>query len=159
MGDDVSGMRDDKETEREDDMRREEEENCCLSCRDNIPPKSNSAHKSCGTFFFFSPATCPPPPLSFQSDSCLGNHGKSSFSQTDVPFSWKLECVKNPRDANYFKVRWWRERDEGWGGVGGRRKEQKDNGRKEGRAPPSPPLFSSDLSFFPSVFCTSACES
>lgn len=33
-----------------------------------------------------------PPPL--QSDSCLGNRGKSSLCQTDVPFSWKLECVK-----------------------------------------------------------------
>lgn len=64
MGDDVSGMRDDKETEREDDMRREEEENrprCCLSCRDNIPPKSNSAHKSCGTFFFLFSCNLPPP--------------------------------------------------------------------------------------------------
>lgn len=65
MGDDVSGMRDDKETEREDDMRREEEENrprCCLSCRDNIPPKSNSAHKSCGTFFFLFSCNLPPHP-------------------------------------------------------------------------------------------------
>lgn len=97
-------------------MRREEEENrpcCCLSCRDNIPPKSNSVHKSCWTFLF---SLSLPPPPSFQSDSCLGNRGKSSFSQTDVPFSWKLQCVKNPRDANYFKVLQWREGDEGGGG-------------------------------------------
>lgn len=48
-------------------MMREEEERrqcCCLSCRDNIPLKSNSVHKSRWTFFFlflfFSSRNLPP---------------------------------------------------------------------------------------------------
>lgn len=29
-----------------------------------------------------------------QNDSCYDNHSKFSFSETDVSFSWKLECEK-----------------------------------------------------------------
>lgn len=143
MGYVESGMRGDKETEKE--RRKREQARCCLSCRDNIPPKSNSIHKSCWTsFFFFLPQPAPPPP-SFQSDSCLGNRGKSSFSQTDVPFSWKLECVKNPRDANYFKVLRWRDGNEGRGRGEERNRKTIE---KKGRELPPPLVFSPLLQSF-----------
>lgn len=132
-------------------LRGGEEDNrphCCLSCRDNIPPKSNSVHKSCRTFFF--PFLPQPTPLPFfQSDSCLGNRGKSSFSQTDVPFSWKLEYVKNPWDANYFKVLRWREGNEGRGR--GEERNRKKRGKKGPEYPtitrhlPPPPLLVAHL--------------
>lgn len=133
--------------ERARERKREERKNrprCCLSCRDNIPPKSNSVHKSCWTFFFFFSITAFPL-LFLSDDSCLGNRGKSSFCQTDVPFSWKLECVKNPRDANYFKVLQQRE------GKGGRGEEKKgmERQQKQREPPPPPPLCSSPLVFPP----------
>lgn len=76
------------------------------------------------------------PPHSFQSDSCLGNRGKSSFSQTDVPFSWKLECVKKPTRRKSFQSSSVEMRKQGG-------EEQKDNGEKIGRESSFPLLRSS----------------
>lgn len=84
--------------------------------------------------FLFSSNPPPSHPISFQSDSCLGNHGKSSLSETDVPFSWKLECVKKKttHETQIISKFSGGEKEMG-GGLEG-----EDNGREKGSVPPLP---------------------